>query len=279
NNPIMFIDPDGRKILPYDYQAMQAEYTGFIESQGGGVMGQMLSGGGRLRTSFYPGNLGGNRPPSSGGYTSWWTGGLAGNATTSQEMVVHMKRPNIPEIRLPYYSPYNLNNVLDNKGFNLGYTGNVNDGVGGFAEGLSYSGKNGIKLYVGTARPDNPVNLVFTKFYGNGKTYIKPVYMGKAGNILGKASIAGTVVIGGVNIYNGIEKDGGTFGQNATTATGGTIGSAIGAYQGAVCAELGAGMGAFVGGVGAVPGALIGGIVGGIIGGIIGTEAGESVVN
>jgi hypothetical protein len=65
----MFIDPDGRKILPYDNQIMQAEYTAFVESQGGGVMGQMLSGGGRLSTSFYPGNLGGNSSFGGGSAT------------------------------------------------------------------------------------------------------------------------------------------------------------------------------------------------------------------
>lgn len=168
----------------------------------------------------------------------------------------------------------NGNNFLD-----LGLIGNTNDGIGGFGEGLSYNAKTGSKLYIGTARPNSPINLGFTKFYGNGRTYINPVYMGKAGNILGKASIAGTVIIGGANIYNGIQKDGGSFGHNAAVATGGTVGGAIGAYEGAILgAEIGAGIGVWAGGIGAAPGALIGGILGGIVGGIVGTKVGESVV-
>lgn len=173
-----------------------------------------------------------------------------------------------------YSAKISTSNFLD-----LSLIGKANDSFGGFAEGLSYNGKTGNKLYIGTARPGKPINLGFTKFYGNGRTYIKPIYMSKAGNILGKASIAGTVIIGGVNIYNGIQKDGGTFGHNATVATSGTIGGAIGAYEGAILgAEIGAGIGVLFGGVGAAPGALVGGIIGGIAGGIIGTKIGESVV-
>lgn len=163
--------------------------------------------------------------------------------------------------------------------FDLSLLGKINDGMGGLGEGLSYNGKNGVRLYVGTARPGNPVDLFFTKFYGNGKTYIKPAYMSKAGNVLGKASIAGTIILGGVNIYNGFEKDGGRFGHNATIATGGALGGAAGAYGGAILgAEIGAGIGVWFGGVGAAPGALLGGIIGGVVGGIIGTNAGESIV-
>lgn len=174
---------------------------------------------------------------------------------------------------------FHSSKVEDNSFMDLSFIGKTNDGFGGFAEGLSYNGRTGNKLYIGTARSGKPINLGFTKFYGNGRTYIKPLYMSKAGNILGKASIAGTVIIGGVNIYNGIQQDGGTFGHNATVATGGTVGGAIGTYEGAILgAEIGAGIGLWFGGVGAAPGALVGGIIGGIAGGMIGTKIGESVV-
>ncbi|UKB85376.1 hypothetical protein LF887_07050 [Chryseobacterium sp. MEBOG06] len=184
-----------------------------------------------------------------------------------------------------YYGDINLGvihsaNFKTSSVFDLSLLGNLNDGVGGFGEGLSYNARNGARLYVGTARPGIPVDLGFTKFYGNGKTYIKPAYMGKVGSVLGKASIAGTVILGGINIYNGVQKDGGTFGHNATIATGGTIGGAAGAYGGAILgAEIGAGIGVWFGGVGAAPGAFIGGLIGGVVGGIAGTKAGEIVVN
>ena len=160
------------------------------------------------------------------------------------------------------------------------WVGKTNDGVGGLGAGLSYNGNNGNRLFVGTARPNKPINLGISKIYGNGKTYAKPSYMGKTGSVVGKGNVAATVVLGSISVYDGIQQDGGTFGQNAAVATGGVVGGTAGAWSGAVLgAEVGAAVGVWFGGVGAAPGALIGGIVGGIAGGIIGTGAGENAVN
>ncbi|MCS4300662.1 RHS repeat-associated protein [Chryseobacterium sp. BIGb0232] len=196
NNPIMFIDPDGRKALVNDYQAMQAEYTGFIESQGNGVMGQMLGGGGRLTTSYYPGNLGSggsgafggltaNTPSSvnnlmsyfnsngstsnsidylfnnyKSGYITWWTGGAEGNANTAQEMVAHMLK---------------LVENASNDGY--GTTGKANWFIGAAGTGIDTFVN---RFYIGTARPNAPVNFLGSKFYGNGSTFIKAASIAKA---------------------------------------------------------------------------------------------------
>ena len=158
--------------------------------------------------------------------------------------------------------------------------GHLNDGIGGFGEGLSYNGRKGNRLFVGTARPGKPINLGGTKFYGNGKTYIKPIYMNKAGSILGKGSGYATVVLGTISIYDGIQQDGGTFGQNAAVATGGVVGGAAGAFGGAKAgAIIGGSIGSVIPGVGTAVGALVGGVIGGIAGGYVGTEAGEEMVN
>lgn len=100
---------------------------------------------------------------------------------------------------------------------------------------------------------------------------------------LGRASIAGTVVLGGVLIYNGYEKDGSKFGYNAQYATASTTGGLVGGWAGASAgATVGAAVGVWFFGVGAVPGAIIGagfGLAGGIIGGLVGSSVGGSAVD
>jgi hypothetical protein len=96
----------------------------------------------------------------------------------------------------------------------------------------------------------------------------------------GRVGVGVQVITGSIEIYNGVQQDGGQFGQNAQRATAGTVGGMAGAWAGA---EAGAAVGAAVGvwffGVGAAPGALIGGVIGGIVGGYTGTKAGEASVN
>jgi len=91
------------------------------------------------------------------------------------------------------------------------------------------------------------------------------------GSKIGKASILVSVGLGAYNIYNGIQKDGGTYGLNAQVATGQTIGGIGGCMAGA---EIGAAIGVWFGGVGAIPGAIIGGA----IGGWVGSETGKATV-
>ena len=156
----------------------------------------------------------------------------------------------------------------------------ANDGVGGLGTGLQKAG--------GTFRLTNGAyngNKISLKHYesgwkGGSRAQIKTYSSVKYGKVIGRGSIAGTVILGSISIADGIQQDEGTFEKNASVATGGVVGGGLGAWGGAVLgAEIGAGFGALFGGVGAVPGAFIGGIVGGIAGGIIGTETGEAAVN
>jgi len=263
------IDTSGRTPYFTSGRQMYNSFLGIKPGDGGGG-GYSFSGNSAGSMFNYFANGGSiNGISFNKGKATWWTG----TATQTSYRIGDEMYGN-GEVGVMHTANVANSNFLD-----LGLIGNANDAMGGFAEGLSYNAKTGSKLYIGTARPNSPINLGFTKFYGNGRTYINPAYMGKPGNILGKASIAGTVIIGSVNIYNGIQQDGGSFGHNAAVATGGTVGGAIGAYEGAILgAEIGAGIGVWVGGLGAAPGALIGGVVGGVIGGIVGTKVGESVV-
>lgn len=92
----------------------------------------------------------------------------------------------------------------------------------------------------------------------------------------GRGALAATVVLGGMAVMDGYEKDGGQIGYNtefaAASATGGLVGGYAGAEGGAL---IGAAIGVWFGGVGAIPGAVIGGIAGGMPG----SSLGEASVN
>ena len=96
---------------------------------------------------------------------------------------------------------------------------------------------------------------------------------------LSRGALVGEVLVGGVEVYNGYQSDGATFGYNAQHATASIAGGLFGGWAGA---KGGAAVGAFVGslffGAGAIPGAAIGGVIGGIGGGMLGSSLGETAV-
>jgi RHS repeat-associated protein len=78
--------------------------------------------------------------------------------------------------------------------------------------------------------------------------------------------IATGVALGGYEIYQGYQQDGGHYGYNAQVQTAGAIVGLAGGLGGAkLGAALGASVGVWFGGVGAVPGAVIGGLIGGAV--------------
>jgi RHS repeat-associated protein len=88
--------------------------------------------------------------------------------------------------------------------------------------------------------------------------------------------LATGVALGGYEIYQGVQQDGGTYGYNAQVQTAGALGGLGGGALGAdIGAKIGAGIGVWFGGVGAVPGAIIGGLIGGGLGAWGGDYYGE----
>jgi hypothetical protein len=97
---------------------------------------------------------------------------------------------------------------------------------------------------------------------------------------LGRFATVGTVVLGGIQIFDGYRADGNKFGYNTQAATASTAGGLIGGWAGAEGgATVGAGIGVWFGGVGAIPGAVIGGLIGGIGGGYLGSSIGQNTVD
>ena len=88
----------------------------------------------------------------------------------------------------------------------------------------------------------------------------------------GRVGVGVQVITGSIEIYNGVQQDGGQFGQNAQKATASTVGGMAGVWAGA---KAGAAVGALFG----PAGALIGGVIGGVVGAYVGESVGNSAVD
>ena len=114
----------------------------------------------------------------------------------------------------------------------------------------------------------------------NGNQYVRTVSAAsRYGKLVKGAKIGGLVTgvaLGGYEIYQGIQQDGGKYGYNAQVQTAGAVGGLAGGWAGAEGgAAVGAAIGVWFGGVGAVPGAIIGGLIGGAAGAWAGDYYGE----
>jgi RHS repeat-associated protein len=115
-------------------------------------------------------------------------------------------------------------------------------------------------------------------FRGNQYVNVTSAASKYSGSVKGAkwGGLATGVALGGYEIYQGIQQDGGHYGYNAQVQTAGALGGLGG---GMLCADIGAkigaGVGVWFGGVGAVPGAIIGGLIGGAVGAWGGDYYGE----
>jgi hypothetical protein len=155
-------------------------------------------------------------------------------------------------------------------------TGHLNDGIGGLGTGLGkLSGT--FRLTNGTYNGSNlSVKYYSTGWTGGSRAGITTYSAAEWGSKVSTGSLVVGLALGGYNIYEGMQKDGGTYGLNAQVATGQAVG---GIAVGAAGAEIGAAIGVWFGGVGAIPGAIIGGAVGGWVGSKAGEETILNIVN
>jgi len=152
-----------------------------------------------------------------------------------------------------------------------GFPSGQGDGV--LDKGLDYAGKT------------NDAVDAFAKTLGtNGLTAV----MVSGGKTIGRYSGPAGIVISTGQVFNGVRKDGFTYGYNAQKATAGAVGGMAGAWAGFQAGawagfEAGFTIGLAFEGVGAIPGAVIGGIVGGFGGAwggaYGGSKLGESLIS
>ena len=266
NNPIRFIDPDGRAPRRADWidngdgtYTAQAGDSAFSLAKDAGISNSYAN-------ALVESQLGANYIGADGGlksnvkvgdvvsvasYSYSWSSGESGGTPL----------------------------IADGSGSSTASGGGVStstllgatfDGVGGLGTGLTTQGGS-LRLTNGAYNG----NALSPKYYesgwtGGSRAQIKTYNLSSIGSVIGRMGTAGSLAFGvydiGTNAYN----EGG-FGIQTQRATGRTLGSLAGGYGGA---EVGAAIGAWFGGFGAIPG----GIIGGILGGWGGSKAGEKAV-
>ena len=95
---------------------------------------------------------------------------------------------------------YQSSSFFDQSNWILGYA----------ASGLSNTSS---RLYIGTARPNSPINFLGNKFYGNGKTYLTSNTLNGIGNGIGKSLFAVGAIMD-INRFSNNEISGGKLGTN-----------------------------------------------------------------
>ncbi len=108
------------------------------------------------------------------------------------------------------------NNLVSNMG-------TINGSLGFGALALEHSPT---RFYIGTARPNMPVNFLGQKFYGNGQTFLKGSTVGKG---LGNVGFGIGIVIDGIGVANYYDPAIGPNSPNSTSPVKATINTSIGA--------------------------------------------------
>lgn len=134
----------------------------------------------------------------------------------------------------------------------------------------------------GKSRIGNNYHLYVEKSSGRifqGNQYVKTYGLKEFGSRMtqytqplkvGKVALPLAVAFEGVEIYDGWEQDGRSFGYNTQKQT-------VGAAYALAGATMGAAFGVWLFGVGSIPGAILGGFIGGIVGSLAGEEIGEGL--
>ncbi|GEN65964.1 hypothetical protein DRF57_00125 [Chryseobacterium rhizosphaerae] len=126
NNPVMSFDPDGREIKFFgggidpsttiyggDYSGISSfsPFGGYSGMSGGLAFGKTQAYGDLMNALQNGGDF---SLKTHNGYMSWWTGGAAGNANTSQEMIAHM-------MKLAGSVQRDLTDIANNQYFSAGH--------------------------------------------------------------------------------------------------------------------------------------------------------------
>ncbi|MDQ0478271.1 RHS repeat domain-containing protein, partial [Chryseobacterium sp. MDT2-18] len=171
------------------------------------------------------------------------------------------------------------------------YLGQLNGVIGTTGDWLTKNNKGGtVGVWTTPIKNRNFDGITYNKlnvrYYGNnwqGNQYVKVSGVGK---FLKNGSVVGSVVLGAIEVGDGVATDyndyqtkGETNGRNTAVAAGSAAGGVVGGWAGAEAgATVGAAIGVWFGGAGAVPGALIGGLIGGALGSWGGSNLGSSGV-
>jgi len=261
NNPVYFIDPDGMAPIPGSSLVSDTKYLGTMDTSTGGFSsggGSNGGGSGARSGTLNLKNVEDTGKDISGRGVNISNGAADGMASSGggpgDEEAINPNNPEVLDEVVISVVTYQNDYTISDAGWFIAVT----------SDGIKQNSKFNSKY--------------FTAKYGTHTLTAEDITRQTRSQMRNTAKWARrggtitTVVFGGYDILEGMNQDGGQYGQNARIATGRTVGGAFGAWGGA---KMGAGIGFVIGGP---VGSLAGGIIGGIAGGLYGSREGENFV-